>query len=264
MGYIRSHDAAIYYEEYGAGQPLILLPGLLGTVENTWRRFVPGFAKGFHTVVVDLRGHGKTNNPAGSLNLQLLVDDLGSLIDALGFDQVMICGYSLGGYIGLEYGIRNPGRVERLIMHATKFFWSGPAPRQIAADMDPEKVLSLSPEMVERLRGEHAGKERWRELLNEARTFIAGLPDNGIAIPSLTSAQFPILVSVGENDTLIPSQEAHTLAHHLPFGQVQILQEVGHAMNTVGTNEFLSLAVGFLGPALSAGHGIRNSGSLHT
>lgn len=67
MAYGRSGDAVVYYEEYGGGPTLILLPGLLGTIDSTRRRFVPDLAAAFHVLVADLRGHGRTNNPAGVL-----------------------------------------------------------------------------------------------------------------------------------------------------------------------------------------------------
>ncbi len=264
MGYILSDNAAIHYEEYGGGHPLILLPGLLGTIENTWRRFVPDFARRFHTVVVDLRGHGKTNNPSGKLTIPILVRDLEHLVDTLGFEQVYLCGYSLGGYIGLAYGIRNPERVRGLIMHGTKLFWTQDVMTRTAEEMNPEILLRDAPERAEKLRNDHpptAGEERWRELLDSSRELVAGMAANGIPVSSLPLARFPVLVSVGVNDTFVPQNEAGELARLLPDASVSIAPNAGHAMKTVEKDTFLSMALGFFNdemtsdpPKLESGH----------
>jgi pimeloyl-ACP methyl ester carboxylesterase len=252
MGYVLSDDAAIYYEESGGGHPLILLPGLLGTVENTWRRFVPEFAQHFHTVVVDLRGHGKTNNPAGTLSIGRLVRDLENLIETLGFERVHLCGYSLGGYVGMAYGIRNAGRIDALLMHGTKFFWTQEVMKKGAADLDVEELLRKSPSYVEKLKQDHptaAGEERWKDLLNTSQDLVMSMVTDGIPVSDLLRAQFPVLVSIGQNDTFVPPLEAEELTRMLPQASVQVVPNAAHAMKTVEKKVFLSMAFGFFSGA---------------
>ncbi len=248
MSYIRSKDSAIYYEEHGAGEPLILLPGLLGTIESHWRRFIPDFAKHFHVVAVDLRGHGRTNNPSEQLRLHTLVADLFSLYETLEIDAARICGYSLGGYIGLAFGIQHPGRVQSLLMHGTKFYWSDEAVASMIRDFDPEKVTQKVPSWSEQLQREHSpanGDDGWKGLLNSAKEFIETMPSEGLTENSLKLAVFPVLVSVGDSDTMIPRSEAERLASALPNGTLNVFENTRHPMSKVDKRMFLEVALPF-------------------
>ena len=119
MSEIRVDDLTIYYEISGTGAPLVLLPGLLGTIESNWRRFIPALARHYRTISVDLRGHGRTDNPdpsgkesTGKLYIERMVDDLIGLLDGLEFEQASVLGYSLGGCVGLAAGLKRPGRIK--------------------------------------------------------------------------------------------------------------------------------------------------------
>jgi pimeloyl-ACP methyl ester carboxylesterase len=249
MSFIRSHDASIYYEEHGSGEPLILLPGLLGTIESTWRRFLPDFASRFHTIVMDLRGHGRTNNPSGVLHLDMLSSDLGVLIDTLGLGRVMVCGYSLGGYIGLHYAMHHPGQVARLVMHATKFFWTGEDALSLQHDLDPETVQQRSPHTAERLRQAHTpgnGADGWIALSRAGIGLIGTLPAHGLTQDMLALADLPVLVTTGASDATVTVEEAGRLAQLLPRGSVRIIPEASHQIATMPAQNFTREVLPFL------------------
>ena len=79
MSKIKVNDLTVYYEISGNGSPLVLLPGMLGTIESNWRRFIPALAQHYRTIAIDLRGHGGTDNPAPSGKAgigELIVDQM--------------------------------------------------------------------------------------------------------------------------------------------------------------------------------------------
>jgi len=255
MALIRSRDAAIHYEEFGTGEAVILLPGLLGSIESHWRRFIPEFSKSFHTLAVDLRGHGKSDNPSGQFTLALLVEDLQALIDTLQLEQVAICGYSLGGYIGLAYGLRHPGKVRSLVMHGTKFYWTEEAVQAALRGLDPEAILSKVPAFGEMLQKDHepgSGPDGWRSLLAAASVFIRNMPRDAITESTLSLVDFPVLVSVCGNDEMIGTTEARRLAQALPLSRLHILEQCKHQMQSVPKATFVAEATHFiLAPRLS-------------
>ncbi len=249
MSFIRSGDATIYYEEYGTGDPLILLPGLLGTIETTWRRFVPDFSALFHTVVVDLRGHGRTNNPSGVLQLEALSNDLLALIETLGLGKAMVCGYSLGGYIGLHHAIRHPGHCARLVMHATRFFWNTDVAREMERDLDAVALRQRSPHTAGRLQREHSpgnGPDGWSSLSRAAKGLVRDLATRGLTQEMLALVDIPVLVTAGEQDVTVPGSEAERLARALPGGSVRTIPGASHPIGTVPTAVFLHEVVPFL------------------
>ena len=248
MSYIRSKDAAIYYEEHGSGEPLILLPGLLGTIESHWGRFVPDFAQHFHVIAVDLRGHGRTNNPSQKIFLHTLVSDLFAVFESLQIDRAKICGYSLGGYIGLAFGIQHPGTVDSLMMHGTKFKWTSDAVLSAIKGLDVETIQKKTPAWASQLQHDHAqanGDDGWIRLLGSAKEFIATLPSEGLTETAVKLADFSVMVSVGDADEMIPQKEAELLSYALPYGFLKIFPNTNHPLPKVDKKSFVDLALSF-------------------
>jgi pimeloyl-ACP methyl ester carboxylesterase len=73
--YVQANGLNIYYEVYGAGPPLILIHGGLGTGQD-WQMQAETLAEQFQVFLPDSRGHGRTDNPAGSLSYHIMADDL--------------------------------------------------------------------------------------------------------------------------------------------------------------------------------------------
>ena len=74
---------------------------------------------GYRCIVFDQWGYGKTSKPQDvDHTLDFFVDGLASLLDSLRLDRVTLVGNSLGGAVALGLSLRNPDRVEKLILMA--------------------------------------------------------------------------------------------------------------------------------------------------
>jgi pimeloyl-ACP methyl ester carboxylesterase len=104
----------LYYETHGAGRPMILLHGGLGSGEM-FGPILPALAEHHQVVLVDLQGHGRTADIQRPLDLTLMADDIAALIDHLGLQKPDVVGYSLGGGVALQVAIRYPDKVRRLV-----------------------------------------------------------------------------------------------------------------------------------------------------
>ena len=121
--YVEANGLNIYYEEYGSGEPLLLIHG--DTLNhNMWEQHIPEFAKHFRVIAPDSRGHGRTKNPGAALSYRLLADDMVALIQALGLVRPLLCGYSGGGQIALEMGMNYPGLVKAYVVGGASHRWS--------------------------------------------------------------------------------------------------------------------------------------------
>lgn len=105
----------LYYEVHGAGRPLILLHGGLGSGEM-FGPVLPALADHHQVILVDLQGHGRTADIDRPLDMRLMADDIAALIDHLGLDRPDLLGYSLGGGVALQTASKYPGKVGRLVM----------------------------------------------------------------------------------------------------------------------------------------------------
>jgi pimeloyl-ACP methyl ester carboxylesterase len=105
----------LYYEIHGSGRPMILLHGGLGSGEM-FGPTLPALAADHRVIVVDLQGHGRTADIDRPIDISLMADDIGALIDHLGLEKPDLVGYSLGGGVAFWTAVKYPERVGRLVM----------------------------------------------------------------------------------------------------------------------------------------------------
>jgi pimeloyl-ACP methyl ester carboxylesterase len=106
--------------EFGAGPPLVLIPGIQGRWE--WMRpAAVALARRFRVLTFSLRGERTGGPPPASFDAHL--DQVTEALDARGLSSAIVCGVSYGGLIALRFAARNPARVTRLVLVST------PSPR---------------------------------------------------------------------------------------------------------------------------------------
>jgi pimeloyl-ACP methyl ester carboxylesterase len=112
--YAQVNGINLYYETHGAGRPLILLHGGLGSGEM-FGPILPTLAERHQVIAVDLQGHGRTADIDRPIDIRLMADDIAALIDHLGLDKSDLVGYSLGGGVALQTAVKYPAKVRRLV-----------------------------------------------------------------------------------------------------------------------------------------------------
>jgi pimeloyl-ACP methyl ester carboxylesterase len=112
--YAQVNGINLYFETHGSGRPLILLHGGLGSGEM-FGPVIPALAASHRVIVVDLQGHGRTADIDRPIEIPLMADDIGALIDHLGLDRPDLVGYSLGGGVALHTAAKYPDKVGRLV-----------------------------------------------------------------------------------------------------------------------------------------------------
>ena len=118
MPTVRVGDINIYYEDYGKGEPLLLIAGW-GTDLSCWLSQIPEFSTKYRVIAFDNRGAGRTDAPDEPYSFRMMADDAVGLLDALGIGQAHILGVSMGGCIAQEIAIEHPERTKSLILAAT-------------------------------------------------------------------------------------------------------------------------------------------------
>jgi pimeloyl-ACP methyl ester carboxylesterase len=99
----------------GTSVPLLLVHGLASNA-RLWDGVGDALcARGYPSVAMDLRGHGRSDKPDDGYGFETVTADLVSAIDALGLDRPIVVGQSWGGNVVLELGIRNPDRVRGVV-----------------------------------------------------------------------------------------------------------------------------------------------------
>ena len=111
---------SLNYADIGEGDPLLLIPGLVG-VYNAWDFQLDHFSKNYRCITFDHRGTGDSDKPAGNENYttQKLAEDSIGLLDKLGIERAHVIGTSTGGCVVQNLAIDNPHRLGACVFSNT-------------------------------------------------------------------------------------------------------------------------------------------------
>lgn len=129
-GYVPVNGLRYYYEIHGAGEPLLLLHGGLGSIDM-FGPVLPALATTRRVIAVDLQGHGRTALGERPIRLPELGDDMAALLTALGIERADVLGYSFGGGVAFRLAVQHPQRVRRAAIVSAGFARDGFHPEML-------------------------------------------------------------------------------------------------------------------------------------
>ncbi|HET8762402.1 MAG TPA: alpha/beta fold hydrolase [Gemmatimonadales bacterium] len=197
-----------------------------------WRRIAP-----------DLRGMGSSDAPDLGYSMTTYADDLAALLDSLGVDHVVLCGFSMGGYVAFEFVRRHHARVRGLILVDTRAesdSAEGRRSRDAAAQVAREDgTHAVAAAMLPQLFAEDtegAVGEPWRQVermivatpIPGIVGALAAMRDRPDSTTLLESLDLPALIIVGEHDRITPLASAHRMASALAGSKLEVIQHAGH------------------------------------
>jgi 3-oxoadipate enol-lactonase len=245
MPFIQNQAAKIYWDEQGAGEPLLLIMGL-AYPSDMWYRTRPVLAKKYRTIAIDNRGVGRSDVPSGPYPIPLMASDTLAVLDAAGIESAHVYGISMGGMIAQELTLEHPERVRSLILGCTA---SG-GPTAVQAEPEVGQMImargSMTPEQaaeaaVPFIYDRGTPRAKIDEDLNVRRPWFAR-PEAYIAqlqgilaweaysrLPQITK---PTLVIHGENDRLVPAANGALIAGRIPGARLVLLAHASHIYPT--------------------------------
>lgn len=107
----------MYYEVHGqgGGAPLVLLHGGGSTIEVTFGRILPIFARSRRVIAIEEQGHGRTSDRDAPVAFETSAEDVAALLAHLGIEQADVLGFSNGASVALQVAIRHPRLVRKLV-----------------------------------------------------------------------------------------------------------------------------------------------------
>jgi 3-oxoadipate enol-lactonase len=245
MPFVTSSGARIYWQEYGSGQPVLLIMGLSFSSEM-WFRILPELQASFRILIFDNRGIGQSDVPRGPYTIRQMAADAVAVMDAANMPVAHVVGASMGGMIAQELALRYPQRVLSLALACTSssgLFGKWPNFRR-----GPTSLAWFRADQVTRERAfrhllyaqhtpEHLIEEDVRVRLSCNWTFKGVMSQlSGILLWSsyrrLPQIKVPTLVMHGEEDQLLPPENGRVVASRIPGARFHLLPKAGHMLTT--------------------------------
>ncbi len=274
----------VHYVEAGAGEPVLLIHGWNGSTFDM-RYAIAELAQRYRVIALDLLGYGFSARPAdGDYSVGGQADFVRQVMDRIGVPRAAVLGHSMGGAIAMQFALRYPERVERLVLVSSAtvremfrtrnlgllvrpllplvtflFLREGVVRRGLrSAVHDP---ALLTPEMVE-------GHFRPLRVSGHMRAASKQLSDRRRDRPfDAREIRQPTLILWGEHDRVVPLSTGLELAEQVPNAQLAIIRGAGHLPLEEQPEECNRLLLAFLArpaheeAAASANGSVRESAS---
>lgn len=262
MPKILAGEIELYYEEHGAGAPLVLIPGF-GTGLWIWFRQLPRFSKQFRTLAFDPRGISRSDAPDVPVTIRTIADDVAALLKALEIESAHILGASFGGFVAQEFALGYPQMTRSLTLCCTSFGGPHHVPPSVETlqalastkglnteDRVRENLLlAFSPEFVEQNR-----EEVEKVIKLRAQNFVpeyAYLHQLQAALDFNTEERVseihaPTLILTGDADTIVPMENSRNLAASIPNARLVIIKGGSHTFFIEQPLEFNRAVIEFV------------------
>ena len=219
----------------------------LGSSADRWLDIPDALSMYYHTIAVDLIGFGGSDKPTDvNYTIDKFSEFILEFIDKIGLSgydrKITLVGHSLGGYIAVEFAIRNMALIEKLVLLDSSGFLKGPTPlleQYLNAAKYPsyDNVRSVFEQLV---------AQPWKVLPVLIKTFITRInsPDakypfesayqnsttTQIDLSRLKSIEdIPTLIIWGDNDNLIPIEYSEPFKQVFKNYRVELIKDAGHA-----------------------------------
>jgi pimeloyl-ACP methyl ester carboxylesterase len=252
MPFTQVDETTIHYDVKGEGQPIVFIPPpAMGSITFKEQE---SLSSKFKMITFDYRGHGKSGYVKGQkVSIEMISKDLNRILTDLGETDVILCGYSNGGYNALDYSLRYPENVKAIILCAgfpevdsfllRQQFYLGLLISKIGAMNVLGETLGFS----------HTKDKHFREMISDFiketnPEIVHDLYKEGLrykCTDRLHEIEAPILLVDGKNDFYMHKYRKLFQENHIDTDVVYI-SGVGHQIPTKRSDELNQVIADFV------------------
>jgi pimeloyl-ACP methyl ester carboxylesterase len=245
----------VLYYMAGQGEPLVVIHGGGGDA-RTWWGNIAELAKNYTVYAPDLPGYGGSQALDGDYFIPELVEFVDKFARSLGLEKFNLVGHSLGGGIALDYALKSPHKIKKLVLVSSLCLG-----REIAFWVRlfslPALIGSLGALYMAVLKG-----IKWVVSQLNPAVFIMPLSPASMAVGGsittfrqqtlvlenrLSEVSMPTLLVWGAKDPIVPVRQAYRASRVIPDCRVEIFENRGHNVHRDELKQFSSVITGFLG-----------------
>jgi pimeloyl-ACP methyl ester carboxylesterase len=252
MPYAKSDGVNVYYEAHGQGVPIVFLHPF-STNGYIWYFQIFPFAQTNQCVVIDERGHGRSDKPQQGYAIKAMAKDVAAVLDELKVDKAILVGNSIGGMIAMQFNLDYPDRVLGNVIVSSGTGLSENMPAEVKAAFQQNYQGTFS-QLIEGAVSARTKRERGEILdLMKAQfmvesnfprhVFMAASQDPGGVFnwdirAQLKNIRKPTLVLAGEEDQATTVAVNKVLADGIPGAELRVIKDVGHFYQLEKPQEF--------------------------
>jgi pimeloyl-ACP methyl ester carboxylesterase len=244
----------------GKGQPLCILHGFLGMLDN-WKTLGTLYAdNGFQVHLIDQRNHGKSFH-SPDFNYDFLSDDLGAYMDYHNLETTYLIGHSMGGKTAMQFACSHPERVSKLLIAdiAPKFY--PPHHQTIIDGLNAIKVKDLEsrkdadlqlkkyiPDFGTRqflLKNLYRTKGKSLDFRFNLEVLSQKMEEIGENINSTEHYNGPTLFLRGDRSEYVTQSDMEAIKRHFPKAGLETIDNAGHWLHAENPNQFFEKSIVF-------------------
>jgi proline iminopeptidase len=216
MPVVHLNGTELFYVEVGEGLPCLVMHGGLGIGDHSvLHPWLDPLGDVMRLVYYDHRGNGRSGRPPPeTITFEQLCSDADALREHLGFETVAVLGYSFGGFVALEYALRDPEHLSHLIL------------------LDTAPTFDYEEEIEANARRKGATQEQLEAL-------DASAEDEG-------EISTPTLILVGRDDFVCPPSQAKIMHEGIPNSELIVFEKSGHFTHVEEPEAFFDAVRGWL------------------
>ena len=225
--YVEIGELKTWYDEQGAGEPLVLLHGGISTNE-TWGAQMPDFSARFRVIAPERRGHGHTPDLEGPFSYEVMANDTIGFLETVVGHPAHLVGWSDGGIVGLLVAMTRPDLVRKLVVISANFDTSGIVPQamegftSMTAGSDDLAVFRTPYEAAS-----PDGPEHWPVVFAKFQNMVSTQPN--ITVEQLGRISAPTLVLAGDDD-MISLEHTSALFRAIPNSELAVVPGTSHTL----------------------------------
>lgn len=261
MHYTLSSGKKVYYEIYGEGEPLVILNGIMMSTAS-WKEFVEPLSLRNKLILIDFLDQGRSDKMIGAYTHDVQIEAVRELLLEITDQPVHLFGISYGGEIALQYALRYPENVRKLILFNTSAetsYWLeevGNAWNKAAHDPEAYYLTTIpfiySPLFFNEKKDWMEERKKRLLPLFADKEFIASmvrLTNSSVNFDvkeRLSEIKLPTLIAGSQYDFVTPFYQQEFLNERIKDSELIYIPKSGHAVMYEKPHAFVSLIIGFV------------------
>jgi len=250
---VNVNDFNLSYDDVGEGLiPIIFLHGFPFD-KTMWQEQLESLKSTHRVIACDIRGFGKSKDEESHLSMDLFTNDLILFIDALGFEKVIICGLSMGGYIALNAIKRFSSRFVALILCDTQCIADSYEVKvkryKTIKDIKEYGVTNFNEEFIKNVFHEDSITNK-PEVVDQLRSVVLSnsqhiitqglkaLAERSETCSILDEIAIPTLIICGKVDAVAPLEESKFMNKQIKGSVLHVISNAGHVSNLEQSSKF--------------------------